>query len=175
MPRSTSNTLPEHLAFARLAAMGVDSVRVDFSGGNDEGGVDGMTAFMADGTVDNSFLRDAQAHEVYSHTWTDQQGVTTRSCHFRGADGNAFADGVWVVLDSGGVWGGGKYVEPTYRVATAEEKELSRLSHALGAPVYQRYGSFAGEFEVSGSITWDVKARSVNASGYERSYTYEEF
>ncbi|NCA13955.1 MAG: hypothetical protein EBS89_07445 [Proteobacteria bacterium] len=36
--------------FARLREMGVAQVRVGFSGGNDDGGVSGIVATMADGT-----------------------------------------------------------------------------------------------------------------------------
>lgn len=52
-----------------------------------------------------------------------------------------------------------------------------KLAEALAAPIEAQYGSFAGDFYVSGKLTWDVTTGAVvmdkqEQSGYDHS-TYE--
>lgn len=68
-------------------------------------------------------------------------------------------------------WDGQKWLEPT------EVTEDDRLAHDLCAPVYDKWGGFAGDFCTDGTITWDVTARTVTDSGEigETAYTgYED-
>jgi hypothetical protein len=47
------------------------------------------------------------------------------------------------------------------------------LTHMFDAEVDAHYGSFAGEFYVSGEFTWDLATRKVEDHG-QREYTYSE-
>lgn len=51
---------------------------------------------------------------------------------------------------------------------------VQELATALGAPVYERYGSFAGEFYVSGTVDYDVPTGSVKLNKSERVESYED-
>jgi hypothetical protein len=59
------------------------------------------------------------------------------------------------------------------------EKEVDTirvgLFDALEAPVWDRYGSFAGEFNVYGEVVWDVKEEKVHIRGSEEVCNTEEF
>lgn len=55
----------------------------------------------------------------------------------------------------------------------APPNEEQRLSQALCAPVYDKYGSFAGEFYVNGTLTWDVAKKKIKDHGVE-SVEHEE-
>lgn len=48
------------------------------------------------------------------------------------------------------------------------------LAHIIERPVDMEYGSFAGEFSVSGACTWDLKTKKVTMDG-EESAGYESF
>jgi len=48
------------------------------------------------------------------------------------------------------------------------------LVNALCAPVYDKYGSFAGEFYVSGKINVDVAAETIKMPYQESVETYED-
>jgi hypothetical protein len=49
------------------------------------------------------------------------------------------------------------------------------LSVALCKPVYDKYHSFAGEFHVHGTVTWEVAAGTCKMNGAESVETYEDF
>jgi hypothetical protein len=51
------------------------------------------------------------------------------------------------------------------------DKELSVL---LAAPVWERYGGFAGDFQVYGIVTFDVAAGTVVMSKEETAYQHGE-
>lgn len=53
--------------------------------------------------------------------------------------------------------------------------EEQQMSEGLCVPVYEKYHSFAGEFSVSGTVTWDVATRKVTMSGEESVEQYEPF
>jgi hypothetical protein len=61
---------------------------------------------------------------------------------------------------------------------TAEEKATNTLYAALCQPVYDEWGSFAGEFYVNGSIEYDVaagtakRAQDVEVPSYESDEDY---
>ncbi len=100
-------------AFAALADMGADRAVVEFSGGNDEGGPDAVTAFKGEEVIRTL---------------------------------------------------------PTWWQAEDPERHLVALTDALSAPVYEVYGTFAGDFDVSGEVIWDVEAKTVQMIRDERSH-----
>ena len=63
---------------------------------------------------------------------------------------------------SGWRWDGANYypVEP--------DTPNNELARALAAPVYERYGSFAGDFYVTGTVVYDVVAGTVKMNKSER-------
>lgn len=69
---------------------------------------------------------------------------------------------------SGSRWDGTKWlsVEP--------DTENNKLAGALAAPVNERYGSFAGDFYVSGTVDYDVVAGTVKINKSERVESYED-
>lgn len=61
--------------------------------------------------------------------------------------------------------------EPPHSCTAAE----AQLIDALTAPVYEIYGTFAGDFDVTGEVIWDVPARTVQMIRDERSeYEHSE-
>ena len=85
---------------------------VEFSGGNDEGGVDSIILIHEDG------------EETDLPTWVEES----------------------------------KWNPSTQRYEKVELKEEEKLISALSEAIYNRYGSFSGEFSVSGKITYDVSS-----------------
>jgi hypothetical protein len=62
----------------------------------------------------------------------------------------------------------------TYKPADPPNDE-QKLSMALCSPVYDKYGGFAGEFYVSGTVTWDVTTGKINDHGVEEVRHDEDF
>lgn len=125
-------------ALNALRAKSITKVVIGFSGGNDEGGADGIKATYADGTEGDLLGR-----------WDVQQD---------------WQDKKWYV----------GYGE-TRREATPQERAESELAEALEQPIYDRWGGFAGEFHVYGTLTWNVTDGSVTMDGQESVETYESF
>jgi hypothetical protein len=138
MSRNNSDNLSDkelqQEAFDRLKKFGVATAVVHYSGGNDDGGAEGISTVMADGT----------SGEIKQH-YLEWQHVP----------------GKGMVQPNG------------YPEEVREEAELADL---LVAPVYRRWGSFAGEFYVSGEVIWDVTKHKVTFSDdyAETHHTYEE-
>jgi hypothetical protein len=64
---------------------------------------------------------------------------------------------------------------PTWWQPGDADEHLGVLSDALSAPVFEIYGTFAGDFEVSGEVIWDVHTRTVQMIRDERSdYEHSE-
>jgi len=64
---------------------------------------------------------------------------------------------------------------PTWWQAGDPEKHLVALSDALSDPVFEAYGTFAGDFDVNGEVIWDVHAKTVQMIRDERSeYEHSE-
>lgn len=132
-------------AFRELENMGVAKAALEFSGGHDEGGVDRIKLFRAD--APDAFK------ELREHVWprvTDENGKT-----------------VYEELR-------GRSRRPKTRPLTSEEEAEMRLAQSLAAPIYDRYDSFAGEFSVYGTLTWDVVNRDVVMSGDQSVEMYED-
>ncbi len=52
--------------------------------------------------------------------------------------------------------------------ASVDEAD-GRLGDALSHPIFEAYGSFAGDFDVTGEVVWDVERRTVAMIRDERS------
>ncbi|MEO6159053.1 MAG: DUF6878 family protein [Ilumatobacteraceae bacterium] len=120
------------------------------------------------------------------------KGITKVVIHFSGGNDEGGADSALATMTDGSEqslpdqysvhqdWQTKQWV--TYdektraqRPATAEEQAAAVLSQALEQPIYDRWGSFAGEFSVDGTLTWDVLAQSVKLDGQESVEHYESF
>lgn len=66
---------------------------------------------------------------------------------------------------------GGKY---TVSVEDGKENDYY-VQQGLSKPVYDKYGSFAGEFQVDGEVIWDVEKETVVRRGEESEMRGEEF
>jgi hypothetical protein len=56
-----------------------------------------------------------------------------------------------------------------------DEYAEAELCEALTRPVYQTYGTFAGDFDVDGKVVWDVESDEVWMKGEESTTVYEPF
>ncbi len=63
---------------------------------------------------------------------------------------------------------GGELVESELGWAREE------LAFALAAPVWDRFGSFAGQPRVTGTVRWETTRRSLLISGRRGEKTFEE-
>lgn len=137
-------------AMQTLRNLDVAKVKVHFSGGNDEGGADGVDFFDAAGEKVTG-LPEGNAYA--ERDWDS----TTRT----------YGPATWTV-----------YVGPTWkdrRPATDEEVAATRLHEILASPIYSEYGTFAGEFYVEGTCTWDVATGKYEMHGHYESRSWEEF
>lgn len=142
-----------------LRSNGIARVEIEFSGGNDEGGVDATTFYNEQGEV--------MADPMPPHIYLTQIGRT--GWGMKDVNGEEFPDGTLVTSvrdDERGYYS---------RRATAEEVVAHNLHTALYAPIYNKYYSFAGEFYVSGTLTWIVNEERAVMSGEERVDHYEGF
>lgn len=132
-------------AMSTLRDLGVATVHLDFSGGNDEGGVDYARYLDSEGNeVDGIPEANAYRNRYYQNGREHDEG--------------------WIV------WTGGGQKRP----ATADEIRISELREILEAPIYARYYTFAGEFYVDGTLTWDVAAGTHKMSGQESHQVWED-
>ena len=147
---TVSDTDVRHAMLA-LRELGVATVTIEFSGGNDEGGADGAQYLDAEGneaTVpsSNAYNESGSRYDPASGKFVQQPAR-------------------WVVYERGG----------DKRDATDEEVKIAKISQALEFPIYDRWGSFAGEFYVQGTLTWDVAKGTHRLSGQESVEHYEGF
>lgn len=61
------------------------------------------------------------------------------------------------------------------RDLTPQETAINDYLDFLEAPIYERWGGFAGEFYVEGTLIWDVASETCRMWGTERVETYEDF
>jgi hypothetical protein len=92
-----------------------------------------------------------------------------------GAESIALHDGEG--REVGKVEGGnpGGYWDPEKRrfvevALTPEQRAEAEFAQALEGPVYEEYGTFSGDFSVSGRVTWDAEKGTVKMSGEESQY-----
>jgi hypothetical protein len=121
-------------ALRELEAIGILRLKIAFSGGNDEGGVDDYTI---DATVPNMAVPSLE------RVYPDLYDPTTR-----------------------------KYSE---RELSPAERATNELLDLLEGPIDDRYGSFAGDFHVSGVLHYDVPNRKVWIGGDEAQPREEPF
>ncbi len=57
---------------------------------------------------------------------------------------------------------------------TASARADGRLADALSDPIFEEYGTFAGDFDVTGEVIWEVEAETVQMLRDERS-EYQHF
>lgn len=147
------NTSPEETASAMeaLRSLGVVTVELEFSGGNDEGGVDSTSFFDADGNEVSVPVGGAFKYTRYEGGKEVDKGWHVRT----GEYDKPFADQI--------------------RPATDEEIRWSELEHVLSGPIYKRYYTFAGEFYVHGTLTWDVTTGEHKMRGQESHEVWEDF
>jgi hypothetical protein len=93
----------------------------------------------------------------------EQRGVTSALVPFSGRAGAGGETGtiVLVLLD-------GRSVE----IWPSESRE--ELAHALEAPVWDRFGAFAGQAQISGTVTWTTADRTVIVAGRRGGERFEE-
>lgn len=58
---------------------------------------------------------------------------------------------------------------PAWWQAGDADEHLVPLSDALSGPVFEAYGTFAGDFDVTGEVIWDVSAKTIQMIRDERS------
>ena len=122
-------------ALSELSKLGILKIRISFSGGNDEGGVDAIEVLKwADG-ADQSLSLD--------RIYPDQYDTDLK-----------------------------RYV---YRDMTLAEQTTNNLLDLIEQPIDDRYGSFAGDFHVSGYLHYDVAEGRVWIGGEEETPPAEGF
>lgn len=153
-PQTSSADLASTMS--ALRSRGVAKVELEFSGGNDEGGVDNVTYFAADGTkIDGIPTSQAYVREEFD--------PTTRRFVKKGYEvyDQSLAE------DGSLKWGS--------RPATEDEVKWGKVRTVLEGPVEDRYGSFAGEFYVNGTVTWDVATGKHEMHGQESHEVWDDF
>jgi hypothetical protein len=95
----------------------------------------------------------------------NRKGIDKVTVKFSGGHDSGGTDGITVDLF-------GEEVEWS-------QKELDTIKEglydALEAPVWDRYGTFCGEYHVDGEVIWDVKAKKVFLKGYQEVSVTESF
>jgi hypothetical protein len=81
-----------------------------------------------------------------------RRNIVKAVCHYSGGNDEGSVDQITCTLADGSTWDlpswGGK----------PDEQELADL---LSEPVYDQYGTFAGDFSCYGTVTWDVSTGEV--------------
>jgi hypothetical protein len=126
--------------YEAVRALGAARVEASFSGGNDEGGYDGVSFFGADGA--RLELGDFNPWREVSHKGRDEWDQTA-----------------------------GRYV----KVPPKPETERTLVADTLEKVLDDRYGSFAGEFYVRGTVTIDAAARKTVLQGETETPSSEDF
>jgi hypothetical protein len=110
------------------------------------------------------------------------RGVAKVEVHFSGGGDEGGVDNITLYDDKGKSLGNleESYDGYTYNPTTKqyEQKALTedqQIAKILGKPVYDKYHTFAGEFYVNGTVTWDVFKGTSKMNGNESVESYEEF
>jgi hypothetical protein len=99
-------------------------------------------------------------------TALEEMGAVKAMVYFSGGHDEGGADRIEIVLGDGERK---EIYEYKFDGKEQTEEEI-RLAVSLAAPVYKEYGSFAGEFSVSGDIEWNVPDRKAYMSGEEQDW-----
>lgn len=166
---TTKTTLGRAEVFSFMETHGIARIAVEFSGGGDEGHITGIRLFDAEDRVMEIEEKWPHAHMAYG--WEEDYNGEA-----------SFGPGAWIISDkkmtkTREVRGEVKeYEVPVYREANDYEIRMSQLENAISQPVFDKYGSFAGEFSVNGEVIWALEERRCYMEGDESSYEgfYEE-
>ena len=110
-------------------------------------------------------LRRSRRELTHDEVWTEleRRGVTVASVRFSGRAGAGGETGTIALslLDgrSAEIW-------------SSEWRE--ELAYALEAPVWDRFGAFAGHPRISGAVTWTTVDRTVVVAGRRGAQRFEE-
>lgn len=117
------------LAFTLMRKLGIVRAEVEYSGGNDDGGVNDIRIFRGPGADDPNGVDDTTGEQLeeYSEGELEYNVRTDR------------------------------WKPKTPKTLTDQD----RLAQQLCAPVYEEWGSFAGEFYVSGKLVFDAATQKV--------------
>ena len=110
-------------------------------------------------------LRRGRHELTHNEAWTEleRRGVTVASVPFTGiagAGGETRTITLWLL--------GGRSIE----IWSSEWRE--ELASALEAPVWDRFGSFAGHPRITGTVTWTTADRTLTVSGRRRGERFKE-
>lgn len=118
-----------------------------------------------------------------------RRNITKVTVHFSGGNDEGGAESIVAVSADGAEtdllvnpevyqdWDTKKWVVgygDNARPATEDEIASKQLAETLEAPVYHAYGGFAGDFSVSGTVTWDVATGKVVMAKRESVERYDE-
>lgn len=131
--------------FQKLRELGATSAILRYEGGNDEGHIEDVELY--DGKRYVRSIEDPQSYGGGMMVVRDEAGHT--------------------IYEEVELHSGGTRREAKLREMTPSEKETRDLVEALGDPVWEAYGSFAGDFFVSGKVEWDADTKSVYMDGGE--------
>lgn len=97
-----------------------------------------------------------------------EKGAVLAKAHFSGGNDEGGIDGI-TLLDANGV-------ELPYEYSWDDSDEQDALARDADGIVTGEYGSFAGEFSVHGTVTYDLNAGTVKMSKEEQSgYDHSEY
>lgn len=140
-------------AMQTLSDKGIAKVVIEFSGGNDEGGADSISYFDAEGN-DVEGVKNPNAY--LTQEW-DSVRRTVKVTGWQVSE--------WDPIER----------RSNYRPATEDEIALAKVNAILEGPIYDRFGSFAGEFSVYGQVIWDVAAGTHTMTGQESHEVWDSF
>ena len=140
-------TFDKQAAFDGMRERGISRIEMDFSGGHDEGGIDDIYAFDAQGERVELPERKWHIGTQYS------QGMETKI---------AYKIGDWQASI------------PVDQVP-ADEKAIVDFLDNIENIVYSKYHTFAGEFYVNGTAVIDVEKNIATIKGSESVETWDDF
>ena len=114
------------------------------------------------------FTREGMStQEIFSEL--RKRGATKEVVSFSGGNDEGHAESIRLLSGEEvlGDIGQAQYAEP--------ETPDTKLAVAMVVPVYERYGSFAGEFYVRGEVVYDVATGEVDMHGEEETRSWESF
>jgi hypothetical protein len=88
--------------------------------------------------------------------------------YFSGGNDEGGADMITLIYDDAGA-----VTTDIDAALHSKEDPAHEISNALAEPVYDEYGSFAGDFNINGVIIWDVNARTILLDGAFETTTSE--
>mgnify|MGYP003339390487 CR=1 FL=1 len=174
------------VVFEKMTELKIASIEVLFNGGNDSGDVEGIEINMEPGVPslkkeDNPFvlnedvldlryqLSRIRANDVSDFTMFENLFSSVREMNTAQSLNESYDEWFFkyaVIAD---------YLEDKGTGETAtelaaqirENLEDYLLSTIIEEPIYMKYGTFAGEFDVHGTLTWDNKDKTVAIKGHE--------